>query len=55
MTGLIETVYGVPITNIKELIDLFEEDGYDLKSKEGFKEIKRHYFKIVELAGDKLK
>ncbi len=45
---MIDSLWGVPVGRIKELIDLFEEAGYNLKDKDQFEFIKRDYFKKVK-------
>ena len=44
----ITTIFGVTIERIQEVIDLFQEGGYDLKDDKQFTHIKRDYFHKVE-------
>ena len=41
-------LFGVSISRIKELFDLFAESGYDLNQNSDWKEIKRKFFNITE-------
>ena len=44
----VTAVLGLDITRLRELINLFEKRDYDIRSEEGFRDIKRDFFNIVE-------
>ena len=41
-------IYGIPISRIKELIDLFMGRNYNLRDKGDWRRIKRDFFNILE-------
>ena len=41
------TLFGVPFERIRELFDLFYENGYDLSDEQHWGFVKRDYFKIT--------
>ena len=44
-----DTIYGLPIDRIAELIDLFNEKGYDIRVDGDFKLAKRNFFNKMEV------
>lgn len=43
-----EKIFDIPITRIRELIDVFMKNGFNIKNDEDWKELKRHFFNITE-------
>ena len=41
----ITEIYGISLSRFRELIDLFVEQGYDIKDDSEWKELKRQFFK----------
>ena len=45
---ILKVLFGIPIGRLGELIDLFKEKGYDIKSEGDFKNLKRDFFGKIE-------
>lgn len=50
----IKEIWGIPVIRFKELIELFDEAGYDLKDEKQFDSLKRNYFNKIEKENRKI-
>ena len=44
----IKSIQGIPFTRIRELIGLFMLQNFNIRKDEDWKELKRHFFNIIE-------
>ena len=44
----IKFIFGISITRIEELVSLFRYQNFDIKEDNSWKELKRHFFGIVD-------